>query len=157
MQQTFGMIKTHAYSSRWYIIDQIKRARLSPARVLSGDLLSGMAERLYAEHAGQPYWDDLLCSVSGPVVRLLIEGPDAVAAWRKLIGASDWRKAEPGTIRYALANRNGPMAENAVHGSDSEASARREIAIAFPPIGYSIAGGAPAPQPRRPGAMAEMA
>jgi hypothetical protein len=74
-----------------------------------------------------------------------------------VFGASDWRKAEPGTIRYALANRNGPMAENAVHGSDSEASARREIAIAFPPIGYSIAGGAPAPQPRRPGAMAEMA
>lgn len=157
MQQTFGLIKTHAVAHRWYVIERIRRAGLTPRRVLQCALPPGMAEHLYAAHRDRPYWPDLMRSVSGPVVRLVIEGENAVAAWRDLIGASDWRNAAPGTIRHALANREGPMAENAVHGSDSVAAAQREIAIAFPPAGDSAAAQVPV-HPRGPqGAEAEFA
>ena len=88
--------------------------------------------QLYAEHEGKPFYPKLLAYIhTGPVVAMVWEGPDAVALARKLIGATNPANAAPGTIRgdFGLV-----MEENVVHGSDSTASAAREIPIFFPEL-----------------------
>ncbi len=89
-----------------------------------------LADRHYAEHVDRDFYPPLRAFVtSGPLVAAILEGDEAVEVVRALNGATDGRKAAPGTIRgdLALSNR-----ENLVHGSDSEESAEREIAIWFP-------------------------
>ncbi|MGN0101883.1 nucleoside-diphosphate kinase [Dietzia sp. CH92] len=85
----------------------------------------------YAEHAERPFYGSLLEFItSGPVVAGVLEGPRAIAAWRQLAGGTDpVEKAAPGSIRgdYGLETQL-----NLVHGSDSEESAAREIALWFP-------------------------
>nr|WP_187700337.1 nucleoside-diphosphate kinase [Dietzia sp. CW19] len=85
----------------------------------------------YAEHAERPFYGDLLEFItSGPVVAGVVEGPRAIAAWRQLAGGTDpVEKAAPGSIRgdFGLETQF-----NLVHGSDSEESAAREIALWFP-------------------------
>ncbi|MFN8194586.1 MAG: nucleoside-diphosphate kinase [Nocardioidaceae bacterium] len=91
---------------------------------------SSVADRHYAEHVEKEFYPPLRDFVtSGPLVALVLEGDNAVECVRALNGATDGRKATPGSIRgdYALSNR-----ENLVHGSDSPESAAREIAIWFP-------------------------
>ena len=91
------------------------------------------ADRHYAEHVERDFYPPLRAFVtSGPMVALVLEGDDAVAVVRALNGATDGRKAAPGSIRgdYSLSNR-----ENLVHGSDSPESAAREIALWFPGLG----------------------
>jgi nucleoside-diphosphate kinase len=88
------------------------------------------ADEHYAEHVERDFYPPLRAFVtSGPLVSLVLEGDQAVEVVRALNGATDGRKAAPGTIRgdLALSNR-----ENLVHGSDSPESAKREIAIWFP-------------------------
>lgn len=89
------------------------------------------AAQHYAEHAERPFYGDLLEFItSGPVVAGIIEGPRAIAAWRQLAGGTDpVEKAAPGSIRgdFGLETQL-----NLVHGSDSEESAAREIALWFP-------------------------
>jgi nucleoside-diphosphate kinase len=83
----------------------------------------------YAEHEGKPFHPGLVDFItSGPVLAMVVEGPAAVATVRSMMGATDPLASAPGTIRgdYAL-----EIGENAVHGSDSPASAEREIAIYF--------------------------
>ncbi len=87
------------------------------------------AEGFYAEHSARPFFRDLVTYMSsGPVVVQVLEGEDAVATNRRLMGATDPKKADAGTIRadFALS-----IDANAVHGSDSAASAAREIAYFF--------------------------
>jgi nucleoside-diphosphate kinase len=84
----------------------------------------------YAEHKERPFFGSLLKFItSSPLVALCLEGDEAVAVVRGLIGPTDGRKAPPGTIRgdYALSKAN-----NLVHGSDSPEAAARELAIWFP-------------------------
>lgn len=84
----------------------------------------------YAEHAGKPFFPGLLAFITGsPLVALALEGDQAVPACRTLIGPTDGRAAPPGTIRgdFGLSKSN-----NLVHGSDSDASAERELKIWFP-------------------------
>lgn len=87
----------------------------------------------YAEHAERPFYGDLLEFItSGPVVAGVVEGPRAIAAWRQLAGGTDpVEKAVPGSIRgdFGLETQL-----NLVHGSDSEESAAREIALWFPDL-----------------------
>ena len=89
------------------------------------------AAQHYAEHAERPFYGDLLEFItSGPVVAGVLEGPRAIAAWRQLAGGTDpVEKAAPGSIRgdFGLETQL-----NLVHGSDSEESAAREIALWFP-------------------------
>jgi nucleoside-diphosphate kinase len=88
------------------------------------------ADAHYAEHVERDFYPPLRAFVtSGPLVALVLEGDEAVDVVRALNGATDGRKAAPGTIRgdLALSNR-----ENLVHGSDSPESAEREIGIWFP-------------------------
>ena len=95
-------------------------------RTVDGEL----ADRHYAEHVERDFYPPLRAFVTGgPMVSLVLEGDDAVEVVRALNGATDGRKAAPGTIRgdLSLSNR-----ENLVHGSDSPESADREIGIWFP-------------------------
>lgn len=89
-----------------------------------------LADRHYAEHVEKDFYPPLRAFVtSGPLLAAVLEGEEAVEAVRALNGATDGRKAAPGSIRgdLSLSNR-----ENLVHGSDSLESAEREIAIWFP-------------------------
>ena len=94
---------------------------------------AAQADRHYAEHVDKDFYPPLRAFVtSGPLVALVLEGDEAVEVVRAANGATDGRKAAPGTIRgdLALSNR-----ENLVHGSDSPESAVREIGIWFPELG----------------------
>jgi nucleoside-diphosphate kinase len=87
----------------------------------------------YAEHAEKPFFGELVEFITGgPLVAAVFEGPDAVAAARQLIGATDPLEASPGSIRGDLALE---VTFNLVHGSDSDESAEREIALWFPELG----------------------
>ena len=86
----------------------------------------------YAEHEGKPFFDDLVAFITrSPALVAVVEGPDGdtYAVVRTLMGATDPKKAAPGTIRGDLAVE---VTENLVHGSDSPESAAREIALFFP-------------------------
>ena len=90
------------------------------------------ADRHYAEHVERDFYPPLRDFVtSGPLVAVVLEGDSAIEVVRGINGATDGRKAAPGTIRgdYSLSNR-----ENLVHGSDSPESAEREIGIWFPDL-----------------------
>lgn len=90
-----------------------------------------LAERHYAEHVGKPFYEALLKFVTGgPIVAMVIEGDDAVAVCRRLLGKTFGIDAEPGTIRGDF---GAAKTFNLVHGSDSPASADREIALYFRP------------------------
>jgi nucleoside-diphosphate kinase len=97
-------------------------------RQITGEL----ADQLYAEHIERAFYPPLrLFITSGPSVAMVVEGDEAIDVVRLVNGATDARKATPGTIRgdFGLSNR-----ENLVHGSDSLESAKREIAIFFPDL-----------------------
>lgn len=88
------------------------------------------ARRHYAEHEGKPFFGELVSFITrSPLVAMVVEGPEAQAVVRTLMGVTNPRDAAPGTIRGDLAVE---MTENLVHGSDSPDSAEREIGIFFP-------------------------
>ncbi len=89
------------------------------------------AAKLYAVHKGKPFYDELVGFItSGPIVALVVEGDQAVRVVRKLIGATNAKEAEPGTIRGDLALSN---QKNTVHASDSVENACFEMEIFFKP------------------------
>ena len=93
---------------------------------------AAQADRHYAEHVDRDFYPPLRDFVtSGPLVAMVLEGDEAVEVVRMLNGATDGRKALPGTIRGDLSVSN---RENLVHGSDSPESAEREIALWFPDL-----------------------
>jgi nucleoside-diphosphate kinase len=98
-----------------------KRAKLSQAQ----------AEEFYGVHRARPFFAGLVTFMtSGPVVLQVLEGEDAIAANRRIMGATDPKKAEPGTIRAEFAE---DIEANSVHGSDSAENAATEIAFFFKP------------------------
>jgi nucleoside-diphosphate kinase len=88
----------------------------------------------YAEHEGKPFYQPLVdFMLSGPVVAIVLEGERCIEGFRSLAGATDPTAAAPGTVRGDLGRDWGlKVQQNLVHGSDSEESAAREIAIWFP-------------------------
>ena len=87
------------------------------------------AERHYGEHQGKPFFDGLVSFItSGPVVAMVLEGENAIAGWRGMMGATNPKDAAPGTIRGDFATT---IDENVAHGSDAPATAEREIGIFF--------------------------
>jgi nucleoside-diphosphate kinase len=89
-----------------------------------------LASRHYAEHKGKPFYTGLVEFItSGPTLAVALEGESAISVVRTMVGATNPLDSAPGTIRgdYAL-----ELSENIVHGSDSKASARRELALFFP-------------------------
>ena len=90
---------------------------------------TAQAEKFYEEHKARPFYGELCTFMtSGPVVLQVLEGEDAIAKYREVMGATDPAKAADGSIRKLFAQSVG---ENSVHGSDSPASAEREIALNF--------------------------
>jgi nucleoside-diphosphate kinase len=109
-----------------------KHLKLVALRMLTID--ADLAARHYAEHVGKGFYEDLVAFIGrSPSVALVLEGPeDTYAVVRKMMGATNPTQAEPGTIRGDLGILH---TENLVHGSDSNESAAREIAIFFPELG----------------------
>ncbi len=89
-----------------------------------------LAQQHYAEHRGKPFFGELVSFItSGPVLALAVRGENAIANVRAMMGATHPANAAPGTIRGDYATE---LSENVVHGSDSRASARRELKLFFP-------------------------
>ena len=115
------------------IVARLERKGLTLAaaelRTLDGETLG----RHYAEHVQKPFYPKLVAFMSrGPVLAAVVEGPaETPQIVRDLMGSTDPRRAAPGTIRGDLAVQ---VTENLIHGSDSAASARREIALFFPAL-----------------------
>jgi len=112
------------------IIARLERRglELRGARLLK--VTKPMAREHYAEHSGKPFFKGLVDFItSGPVLALAVSGESAISVVRAMMGATNPLDSAPGTIRgdFAL-----DLSENIVHGSDSRASARRELALFFP-------------------------
>ena len=113
-----GMIVAHLEDAV-FALRAARLVRLTPAE----------AGAFYAVHRGRPFYDDLVAFMtSGPCLPMALERADAVAALRTVIGATDPAEAAPGTIRKLYAESKG---RNAIHASDSDENARREVAFFF--------------------------
>ena len=133
-ERTLCVIKPNAVARHKIgaIISRFEDADLVIAALRMTSLSRARVEEFYAEHAGKPFFPELLAFMtSGPVVAMALEGEGAVAHSREIMGATNPAAAAPGTIR-ALYGES--MTENAVHGSDSPTSAAREIAFYFPEL-----------------------
>jgi len=116
------------------IVSRLERKGL---RLVAADLRrisAEVARRHYAEHAGKPFYEDLVGFITrSPALVMVVEGPDedTYAVVRTLMGATNPKQAAPGTIRGDLAVE---LTENLVHGSDSPEAAAREISLFFPDL-----------------------
>jgi nucleoside-diphosphate kinase len=109
---------------------RFEKAGLSIVAARMMRLSTAQAEAFYAVHRERPFFRDLVTFMtSGPVMVQVLEGPNAVAKNREVMGATDPRKAAPGTIRAELASS---IEQNVVHGSDSLENAATEVAFFFP-------------------------
>ena len=134
-QRTFVLLKPDTVRRGLVgtVLDRFERRGLTIVAMEHRTVDGELAERHYAEHVERDFYPPLRTFVtSGPVVALVLEGDQAIEVVRGINGATDGRKAAPGTIRgdFSLSNR-----ENLVHGSDSAESAAREIGIWFPDLG----------------------
>ena len=112
------------------VVSRIERKGLDIAAMELRTIAKETAEQHYGEHVEKPFFSELVTFItSGPLVAMIVEGPDAVRAMRQLMGATNPLDAAPGSIRGDFATVIG---ENIVHGSDSPESAAREIALFFP-------------------------
>ncbi|MFV3403634.1 MULTISPECIES: nucleoside-diphosphate kinase [Pseudomonas] len=131
VQRTFSIIKPDAVAKNVIgeITTRFEKAGLRVVASKMKQLSKAEAEGFYAEHSARGFFADLVAFMtSGPVVVQVLEGENAVLANRELMGATNPKEAAAGTIRADFAVS---IDENAVHGSDSEASAAREIAYFF--------------------------
>ncbi len=131
VEKTYTMIKPDGVANGHIgqIVSRFENVGLKIERMELGMVTQAQAEQNYAEHKGKPFYDGLIEYVtSGPVVKMVVSGENAVATVRKLMGATNPADAAPGTIRgdYGLT-----MDENVIHGSDSVESAEREIGVFF--------------------------
>ena len=133
-QQTLSIVKPDAVRKNLLgkIVDRFESNGLKIVAMKMIQMTEAQAKEFYAEHAERPFYGDLVdFMTSSPCVVQVLEGADAVAKNRDLMGATNPDNAEPGTIRYDFARPVNDLSENAVHGSDSEESAAREISFFF--------------------------
>ena len=134
IQRTLSIIKPDAVAKNviGQIVARFETAGLKVVAAQMRQLSRSDAERFYAVHAARPFFKDLVdFMVSGPVFVQALEGEDAIQKNRDLMGATDPKKAEKGTIRADFADS---IDANAVHGSDAPETAAVEIAFFFPEI-----------------------
>jgi nucleoside-diphosphate kinase len=130
--QTLVLCKPDAVARRLVgeIVSRIEAKGLTLGALELRRLDEATARKHYAEHEGKPFFDDLVSFITGgPLVAMIVEGPDAWKVVRTMMGSTNPREAAPGTIRGDLAVE---LTENLVHGSDGPESAAREIALFFP-------------------------
>jgi nucleoside-diphosphate kinase len=131
IEQTFSIIKPNAMKKNAIgdIVSMFEANGLKIAAAKITVLSKSKAEEFYAEHKERPFFGELVSFMtSGPVTLMCLQGENAVAKNREIMGATDPKKANPGTIRSKFGDNVG---ENAVHGSDSPTSAARELALFF--------------------------
>jgi len=131
MQRTLSIIKPDAVAKNVIgeIYTRFERAGLKVIAARMKHLSRSDAEGFYAVHKDRPFFNDLVeFMTSGPVMIQVLEGDDAIARNRELMGATDPREAAPGTIRADFASS---IDANAVHGSDGEETAAQEIRFFF--------------------------
>jgi nucleoside-diphosphate kinase len=131
LERTLSIIKPDGVQKN-VIGEVIRRFETAGLRVVGARMLqltATQAEGFYAVHKERPFFKDLVkYMLSGPVVVQVLEGENAVAKNRELMGATDPKKADKGTIRADLATS---IEQNVVHGSDSLENAKNEIAFFF--------------------------
>jgi nucleoside-diphosphate kinase len=114
------------------VISRIERKGLTLAALELRNVERAVAEQHYAEHAGKPFYESLLEFITGgSLVAMVVEGENAIAAFRQLAGATNPVQANNGSIRGDFALE---VQYNIVHGSDSPESAKREIDLWFPGV-----------------------
>ena len=130
-QRTFIMVKPDGVRRR-LVGEVVKRIESKGYEIREMKLFTideSLAHKHYAEHTEKPFFGELVSFItSGPVVAMVVEGPEVVAGMRQLMGATNPLEATPGTIRGDLATM---ITENIVHGSDSPESAEREVNLFF--------------------------
>ncbi len=133
MDRTFVIVKPDGVERRLIgeIVARLERKQLSVVAAELRTIDRATAEQHYGEHAGKPFFNDLVAFITrSPALLLVIEGPgETFKVVRNLMGATNPKDSAPGTIRGDLAIE---MGENLIHGSDSPEAAAREIALFFP-------------------------
>ncbi|AGR70767.1 nucleoside-diphosphate kinase [Burkholderia pseudomallei] len=132
LERTLSIIKPDAVAKNviGQIYSRFENAGLKIVAARMAHLSRADAEKFYAVHAERPFFKDLVdFMISGPVMIQVLEGEDAILKNRDLMGATDPKKAEKGTIRADFADS---IDANAVHGSDAPETARVEVAFFFP-------------------------
>jgi nucleoside-diphosphate kinase len=133
LEHTLSIIKPDAVGQNMIgnIIEYFEREGLSVIGVKMLHLTQDLAKQFYAIHKDRPFFQELIDFVtSGPVIVMVLQGENAVARNREIMGATDPSKAAPGTIRADFATS---IDRNAVHGSDTLQNAKAEIAFFFKP------------------------
>jgi nucleoside-diphosphate kinase len=131
IERTFGIVKPDAVAKGAIggVVDMIEKGGLKIVGLRLVQLSSAEAESFYAVHKARPFYKDLVTFMtSGPAVVMAIEGENAVARYREVMGPTDSKKAPVGTIRQKFGT---DIERNAVHGSDAPETARVEIAFFF--------------------------
>ena len=131
IERTLSIIKPDALEKGVIgrIVSRFETSGLKPVAMKLKHLSRREAEGFYAEHKGKPFFEELVEFMTrGPCVVMALEGEDAIAANRRVMGATNPAKADPGTLRKDFASS---VTENTVHGSDGPTSAAREIAYFF--------------------------
>lgn len=131
LERTLSIIKPDAVA-KGHVEDICKRLEDSGLSIVNKKSLhldQEKAEGFYIEHKGKPFFGDLIkFMTSGPIQVQILEGEDAIAKYREVMGSTNPQEASPGTIRADFADS---IDANAVHGSDSPDSAKREISYFF--------------------------
>jgi nucleoside-diphosphate kinase len=128
-ERTFSFIKPDAFAKKDDIVKMIKNAKFKVVKDKKMHFTKELAEEFYAEHKGKPWFPDHLKFItSGDVFAMILEKENAIKDFRAFIGATDSKKAEPGTVRQKFGT---DIMHNAIHGSDSQASYEREIKLIF--------------------------
>jgi nucleoside-diphosphate kinase len=134
-ERTFAMIKPDGVHRRLVgeLIARIEAKGYDVVALKRMEIPRETAETHYGEHRDKPFFAGLVDFItSGPVVAMVLEGENAIAGWRGMMGATNPADAAPGTIRGDFATT---IDENVAHGSDAPATAQREIALFFPELG----------------------
>ena len=129
--RTLAIIKPDAFRAlqQGKILDRIFQAGFQIRAIRLIRMTRQQAESFYEVHRGKPFYEELTSFMSsGPCLPMVLEKDNAVEAFRNLIGATDPTKAAPGTLRKDFATSVG---EHAVHGSDSDENAKKEVAFCF--------------------------
>ena len=136
MERTLSIIKPDAVAAGQLgaVLDRIERSGLRIVAMKLLQLDRERAEAFYAVHRERPFFSSLVeFMTSGPVVVAVLEGDDAIARYRKLMGATDPAEADPDTLRKLFGSN---VERNACHGSDGPETAAEETAFFFDPADY---------------------
>jgi nucleoside-diphosphate kinase len=131
LERTFGIVKPDAVAAGAIggVIDLIEKSHLKIIGLRFLKMSQEQAQGFYAVHKARPFFGDLVkFMTSGPCVVMAIEGENAIAKYREVMGSTDSKKAAPGTIR---AKYGTDIERNAVHGSDSPDNAKIELGFFF--------------------------